>query len=105
MKKRLAYLVYFCFLPTGLLLAQKEKTYELKSPDGNITVKVEVSNKLQWSVQHKGQQIIVASAISLQLDNAVLGNNAVIISAPVKNINVTITASNYIKSTIPDQYL
>ena len=104
MKKRFTYLLYFYLLPTSLLLAQKEKTYELKSPDGNIDVIVEVGNKLQWSVQHKGQQIIAASAISLQLDNAVLGDNAAVISAPVKKINAIITSSNYIKTTIPDQY-
>ena len=91
-------------MPSALLLAQKEKTYALKSPDGNIAVKVEAGYKLQWSVQHKGQQIIAASPISLQLDNAVLGDHAAIISAPVKKINVIINASNYKKTTIPDQY-
>ena len=79
MKKRFAHLVCFSLLPCALLLAHKGKTYELKSPDGNIFVKVEASNKLQWSVQLKGQQIIAASAISLQLDNAVLGDHAVIV--------------------------
>jgi alpha-glucosidase len=104
MKKRFAHLICICLLPSALLLAQKEKTYELKSPDGNISVKVEAGNKMQWSVQHKGQQIIAASAISLRLDNAVLGDHAAIISAPVKKINVVINARNYKKSTIPDQY-
>jgi alpha-glucosidase len=103
MKKCFAYSVCICLLP-ALLLAQKRKTYELKSPDGNISVKVEVGNKLQWSVQHKGQQIIAPSAISLQLDNAELGDSAAIISASVKKINVIINASNYKKTIIPDQY-
>lgn len=104
MKKRLAHLVCICLLPASLLFAQKEKTYELKSPDGNISVMTEVGNKLQWSVLHKGQQIITPSAISLQLDNAVLGDHAVIISASIKKINDTIYASNYKKTRIPDLY-
>ena len=102
MKKRFAYLVCICLLPSALLFAQKEKTYELKSPDGNIYVKVEVGNKLQWSVLHKGQPIITQSAISLQLDNIVLGDHAAVISAPIKKINDTINAINYKKTRIPD---
>jgi alpha-glucosidase len=98
----LTIVIIMAFSP--VMQAQKGKTYELKSPDGNISVKVETGYKLQWSVQFKGQQIIAPSAISLQLDHAVLGDNAVIISAPVKKINVIIHAINYKKTTISDQY-
>jgi alpha-glucosidase len=98
----LTIVIIMAFSP--VMQAQKGKTYELKSPDGNISVKVETDYKLQWSVQFKGQQIIAPSAISLQLDHAVLGDNAVIISAPVKKINVIIHAINYKKTTISDQY-
>ena len=104
MKKRFAYLVCTFLLPSILLNAQKNKTYDLKSPDGNISVSVEAGNKLQWSVQHKSQQIIAPSGISLQLDDAVLGDHAVIISAVGKKINDTIRASNYKKTQIADQY-
>ena len=104
MKKSFAHLVCICLLPSALLLAQKEKTFELKSPDGNISVKIEAGNKLQWSVQQKGQQIIAPSAISLQLDHAVLGDHAFVISAPVKKINDTISATNYKKARISDAY-
>jgi len=104
MKKNVTHLLCICLLPSAFLFAQKEKTYELKSPDGNISVKVEVGDKLQWSVQQKGQQIIAASAISLQLDHAVLGDHASVISAPVKKINDTMSATNYKKARIPDQY-
>ena len=103
MKKIFTHLLCVCLLPSALLFAQKEKTYELKSPDGNISVKVEAGNKLQWSVQQKGQQIIAASAISIQLEQGVLGDHASVISAPVKKINDTISATNYKKARIPDQ--
>jgi alpha-glucosidase len=103
MKKRFAHLVCICLLPS-LLLAQKGKTYELKSQDGNISVKIEAGSKLQWSVQHKGDQIIAPSTISMQLDNVVLGDNAAISSAPAKKVNAVINAINYKKATIPDQY-
>jgi alpha-glucosidase len=67
-------------------------------------VKVEASDKLLWSVQHKGEQIITPSAISLQLENGVLGKHAAVSSAPVKKVNAVINAINYKKATIQDQY-
>jgi alpha-glucosidase len=94
--------VFLFYFPA--VIAQKGKTYDLSSPNGNIAVKVEAGNKLQWSVQLKGRQIIAPSAISLLLDQSVLGDNATVISAPVKKINQTIHAINYKKTTINDQY-
>ncbi len=104
MKKRFVYLVCIFLLSSDLLCAQKSKDYDLKSPDGNISVSVETGNKLQWSVQHKAQQIIAPSAISLQLVDAVLGDHASVISTTTRKINDTITATNYQKARIPDQY-
>jgi len=46
MKKCLAYLVIICLLPSALLMAQDGKTFELKSQDGNISVKVAAGNKI-----------------------------------------------------------
>ena len=104
MKKRFAYLVCIFLLSSALLYAQKSKTYDLKSPDGNISVSVEAGNKLQWSVKHTGQQIIAPSAISLQLDDAVLGDHASVISTTTRKINDTLSAANYKKARIPDLY-
>ncbi len=88
-----------------LLKAQKPKSYDLKSPDGNISLHVDAADKLQWSVMHKGQPIITTSAISMQLEGGeVLGNKARISSAPVQKVNATIQAINYKKAVVPDQY-
>ncbi|MEO6454938.1 MAG: glycoside hydrolase family 97 protein [Ginsengibacter sp.] len=104
MKKRFAILLCICLLPSALLLAQKSKNYEISSQDANISVKVETGSKLQWSVQYKGQQIIAPSAISLQLPDIILGDNAAVTSAPVKKVNTVINAINYKKASINDQY-
>ena len=104
MKTKLVRLLCICLLPSTLLLAQKTKSYEVKSQDGNISVKVEAGSKLQWSVQHKGEQIIAPSAISLQLETGVLGDNASVSSAPTKKVNAVINAVNYKRATINDQY-
>ncbi len=103
MKKRLTHLLCIFFLPSAIL-AQKTKNYEVKSQDGNISVTVEAGNKLQWSVQHKGEQMIAPSAISLQLETGVLGDNASVSSAPIKKVNAAINAVNYKKATISDEY-
>lgn len=87
------------------LRAQKSKDFEVKSPDGNITIRVSANEKLQWSVLHKGQQILTPSSLSLQLqDGTVLGNQPKVTSSPVEKINSVINAVNYKKARIPDQY-
>jgi alpha-glucosidase len=87
------------------LPAQNDKSFEVKSPDGVINVQIHAGAKLQWSVQHNGQQIILPSAISLTLDDGkVLGDNAKIISVIPEKISNQISAINYIKKIIPDNY-
>ncbi len=84
--------------------AQKGKTFDVRSLDGNITLHVETGDKTLWSVQHKGQQIIAPSALSLQLQNEVLGDKAVITSSKTQKVTNTINAIDYIKAAIPDNY-
>ncbi|NQU87955.1 MAG: glycoside hydrolase family 97 protein [Mariniphaga sp.] len=105
MKIKSVVLIAVLLLSIINLSAQKSKNFEIKSPDGSITLIVESGTKLQWSVQHKGQQIISPSAISLQLEGGIiLGDNAAIRSSKTEKIDSEITAINYIKSIIPDQY-
>jgi alpha-glucosidase len=84
--------------------AQKNKSFNAASPNGNIKLHIDVTGKLQWSVQQKEQTIIEPSLLSLQLQNEVLGDNAVVTSSKTEKINTTINAVNYIKSVIPDEY-
>ncbi len=103
MNRRFPLLFFICLFNT-ILFAQKVKTYNVTSTDGTIVVKVEAGPKLLWSVTHKGEALIAPSAISLQLDNGVLGDNAGISSAPIKKVATTINALNYKKAVIPDVY-
>ena len=103
-KKTIAAQVLLLFM-TALLHAQKPKALEVRSPDGNITLQVSANEKLEWSVWHKGQQIIIPSALSLQLqDGSVLGDHPRITGSKTEQVNTTIAAINYKKSSIPDQY-
>jgi len=97
-------LILACTICTFVASAQKNKSFDVASPNGNVKLHIDVTNKLQWSVQQKEQQVIEPSAISLQLENEVLGDNAAITSSKTEKVNTTINAINYIKATVPDEY-
>lgn len=84
--------------------SQKTKSYGLTSPDAKIKISIAVGDKLQWSVQQSGQQLILPSDISLQLSDEVLGEQAKVISAPTEKVNTSFKTFNYKKATINDQY-
>jgi alpha-glucosidase len=94
--------IIFCFFVFTDLFAQKTKAFDVASPNGNIKLHVDVSNKIQWSVKDQDQTIIEPSAVSLQLQNEVLGDNAMITSSKTENVNTSFNAINYIKSTVTD---
>jgi alpha-glucosidase len=105
MTKRHLVFVFAFLLGILSLSAQKNKDYELKSPDGNITLKITIGPKILWSVMHKEQEIISPSAISLQTASGDFpGEKSRIKSAPVTKVNSQINAINYKKSVVPDQY-
>ena len=95
-------LLVICSTTYGI---QKNKEYNITSPDGAIKVQVSSGTKLLWSVQLKGKQILAPSAISLQLGNGEnLGDNAGISSSKTETVNTIIKALNYKKTSISDVY-
>ena len=97
--------MFFSLLFSIAVVAQKNNSFQLQSPDRNISIKVEFGDKLQWSVSYQSQSIISPSTISLQLQSGeVLGEKARIISSKIENINSTFKAINYKKAIIPDVY-
>ena len=105
MKKRLLGSLIVILMSTTIISAQKIKSYEIKSFDGNITLNVETGAKLQWSVKSAEQQIIAPSAISLQLESGeILGENVKILSSKTEKADNVLAPFNYKKSAITDQY-
>ena len=101
----MAGLVVALFVSTSILIAQEKNGFKIQSPDGAVIAHVTAGAKLEWSVQHRGEQIIAPSAISLQCEGGdVLGDNAKIISSDAEKVNTAIRAINYIKASIPDNY-
>lgn len=85
--------------------AQKNKTYTLQSFDQLITLTMDVGEKIQWAVEHDGQQIIAPSAVSLELMNGeVLGNKPIIIADETSRTDETFNAILYKRNVVTDQY-
>jgi alpha-glucosidase len=105
MKNKITSLLCLFLLYSAIICAQKAKVYEVKSPDGALVLKVESGAKMFWSVQHKGQQLIAPSAISLTLQSGeVLGDQAKVINSKTESINTEFNAINYRKTVVPDIY-
>ncbi len=92
------------FLFTALTVAaQKNKSYQLMSPDGKTILKIDAGEKLTWSVTNNSLTILAPSAIAMQLQSGeVLGDKAIVTSVKNEKINTTIKAIHYIKDIIPD---
>src|SRR5215469_1548224 len=87
------------------LTAQKNSVFTIASPDGSVQLKVEAGTKLQWSVTHQSQTVIAPSAVSLTLQTGeVLGSSPQIINQKSEIISSKITAINYKKAIVDDNY-
>lgn len=85
--------------------AQKPKTYTISSPDKQISLLVEAGNKLQWQVNLNGQVVIAPSEASMKLaGKQTLGEDMVIQSARVDDVNTQFEAYLYKKKFVKDEY-
>jgi len=99
--------ITFIIILSGLyscIYAQKNKSYELSSPDNKIKIIITTGSKLQWSLQQNNQPVILPSSVSLQLENENIGDNASIISSPKEKVSRSFEAVNYHKKTVKDEY-
>ena len=97
-------LVSLCVIG-AMAFTANAKSFELASPDGNVTVVVDDSKGLAYSVSFKGQQIINNSPISLTIDNGktvTVGQK--ITSAKRSSHNGSFDAFAYKKATVDDNY-
>jgi alpha-glucosidase len=104
MKNFSVLLFVLLFSSPAILIAQKNRL-QVTSPNGRIVVDILAETELQWTVKHKGQVIIEPSAIALQLQGGeILGANPKITSSKLEKVKKEITAINYKKAIIPDEY-
>ena len=71
---------------------------EIKSPNNKITVKIDISNTISYSVNYNGEKLIVPSPISLNLGfGDVLGHDPKLLGSKVTSVN------NIVKPVIKDK--
>jgi len=92
-------LFVFCFQ----LNAQKNKSFQLSSPDGRIQLNLDATTNLRWSATHESQTVIGPSLVSLTLQTGeILGNNVQIVSSKTESVKNWFLALNYKKDTVRD---
>ncbi len=104
MKLRVIALLWLtCSLSAAM--AQSAKTYQVKSPDGKISVNISAGATVTWAVNHEGTEIITPSEISMTLDNGeVLGKYAAVKKSAASSNNSTIATPIYKKTQVQDNY-
>ena len=82
------------------------QNYQITSPDKNITLNVTTGEKLSWSVNYKGENIIDDSEISMTInDDNTLGENVRVRKKSENNVNETLTPIVALKtSSIKNEY-
>jgi alpha-glucosidase len=93
--------ILLCFFATGSFA----QPLIIKSPDGKLQVKVEINDRINFSVNHEQTEVVALSPISMTLgDGTVLGSNPKLKNKKSQSVNQKITTPIYKKSEIPDVY-
>jgi alpha-glucosidase len=103
---KLKLLLVFCLLfMLTAVSAQHSKTYQLKSPDGKITIAVTAGETVTWAVTHDGTQVIIPSEIGITLAGGeVLGKNAQVKRSTASTVNETFNTPIYKKAQVTNNY-
>ena len=105
MSKKISSIICILLSHAFALKAQKTKTYSLASPNDKLQITITSGMQLQWQVKQGGDNVIMPSFISMQLQNgAVLGQKVNVVSSKMQTVNQTINAIAYKKKTIADNY-
>lgn len=81
------------------------KEFSLKSPDGKLTVAVDVDETVSYSLEHDGTLLLDGSEISMTLsDGVTYGSGSRFLGKQLRSVDETIQAVNYRKKTVEDRY-
>jgi alpha-glucosidase len=98
-------IILLCCIFSVSALAQTGKSYQVKSPDGKISINITAGSIVNWSVNHEGTEVVLPSEIAMVLDNGeVLGKNAVVAKAVNSSVNQAIITPIYKKDKVQDNY-
>jgi alpha-glucosidase len=108
MKKSILRSLFLIFVCSSFAIVSgwaQVKVYEVKSPDGKITVTVNTGKETTWQVSHEETKVITPSVIALTLSaNDVLGRNVKVAKASTKKVDSSFDTPFYKKSKVTDRY-
>ncbi|MCW0484538.1 glycoside hydrolase family 97 protein [Gaoshiqia sediminis] len=107
MRKMICFSLFFMALLSAQVCFATANPVEMKlsSPNKQISLQIQVGSELSWALIQSGDTVIAPSNISLLLaDGKILGNHARIKSTKSDSVNTTITAINYRKKEVSDNY-
>ncbi|HEX5555543.1 MAG TPA: glycoside hydrolase family 97 N-terminal domain-containing protein, partial [Chitinophagaceae bacterium] len=83
----------FLTMLAGLLStsAVAENHYRLESPDGNLSVSINIDHHITYAVYDKGEAVILPSVIAMNLGSKVLGSSPAVKNASTHEVNKSIT--------------
>jgi len=82
-----------------------QKQYTLQSPDGNITITIEMGEQLNYAVTHGNTCVLAPSPIGMELGNGtMLGTKTVVKSVKRRSINRVLSSPLYKKADITEAY-
>ncbi|MDQ1167080.1 glycoside hydrolase family 97 protein [Flavobacterium sp. SORGH_AS_0622] len=103
MKNAITILLLLFFL--NLSFSQKKQDFTVKSPNGKIEVKINVDDKISWTILHENDVILTPSEMSMTLDeNIVLGKNAVVLNSKKETVNTSFETPLYKKKSVQNNY-
>ena len=99
--KRIIYsLVFLCFI-----LPLTARSYELKSPDGCITLGISTGNSVCWTLSRNGVSLINPSEIALTLDDGTIyGGKIAVRKALRRSVSQTVPTQNFKRATVHDSF-
>jgi alpha-glucosidase len=106
MKKTSIYLLllFISSLSTNLI-AQKNNSYTLQSPNGKISVNITIDKEVKWSISHQNTSVLAPSPMAMELGNAeMLGVNPKVASVKTSTVNENFPTPVYKKQSVKNNY-
>ncbi|MBA9079197.1 glycoside hydrolase family 97 protein [Rufibacter quisquiliarum] len=98
-------LLFLILMVSVGLSASAQQQHTLLSPDGKITVTVDLKDKITYGVRHEADVVLAPSPISMKLAGGeTLGTKPKLQKAQKTAVNQTIQAPVYKRAVINDQY-
>lgn len=87
------------------IMVSAQKEFAISSPDNSIKANIQIDNKINFSIEFDGREIIKIPELSILLKTGeVIGANPQIKKTKYQSIHSEINPVNYKRSTISDEY-